>query len=83
MDGTDTQRFVGKDIPLSARIMAIVDVYDALRSKRLTRKAFPRKSAKIIEEGMGTHFDPLLVGVFLRYQNEFRDLYDSITHSYL
>lgn len=74
----------GKDIPLSARIMAIVDVYDALRSKRSYKEGFSHeKSAKIIEEGMGTHFDPLLVGVFLRYQNEFRDLYDSITHSYL
>lgn len=74
----------GKDIPLSARIMAIVDVYDALRSKRSYKEGFSHeKSAKIIEKGMGTHFDPLLVGVFLRYQNEFRDLYDSITHSYL
>ena len=74
----------GKDIPLSARIMAIVDVYDALRSKRSYKEGFSHeKSANTIEEGMGTHFDPLLVGVFLRYQNEFRDLYDSITHSYL
>jgi putative two-component system response regulator len=68
----------GPDIPLSARIMAIVDVYDALRSKRTYKEGFSHeKSAEIIQEGRGTHFDPQLVDIFLKYQDEFMTLYDA------
>ena len=60
----------GKEIPLCARIMAIADVYDALTSERCYKKAIPPEDAvKIIKDGSGTHFDPELVGVFLKYIN--------------
>ena len=53
-------------IPLSARIMAIADVYDALVSKRPYKPAFTHQRAiEIIKEESGTHFDPELVVVFL------------------
>lgn len=62
----------GEDIPLSARIMAIADVFDALISKRCYKDAIPREEAyKIIEEESGTHFDPNLVEVFLKHKDEF------------
>ena len=62
----------GEDIPLSARIMAIADVFDALISKRCYKEAISREEAyKIIEEESGTHFDPNLVEVFLRHKEEF------------
>jgi response regulator RpfG family c-di-GMP phosphodiesterase len=56
----------GEDIPLEARVMALADVYDALVSKRVYKKAFPEEKAKaIIQEGSGTQFDPALVPLFL------------------
>ena len=56
----------GEDIPLSARIMAVADVFDALCSNRIYKPAFPLEEAlKIIEEGKGTQFDPRCVEVFL------------------
>jgi len=56
----------GERIPLLGRIMAIVDVYDALVSERPYKKAFTHAEAvKIISDGRGTHFDPALVDVFL------------------
>lgn len=65
----------GNEIPISARIMAIVDVYDALRSKRVYKEAFSHeKACEIINEGRGKHFDPVLVDVFLEHNERFRDL---------
>jgi putative two-component system response regulator len=56
----------GKDIPLPARVMAIVDVYDALISERPYKKPFTHEEAmKIIKEGKGTQFDPALTELFL------------------
>ncbi len=56
----------GNEIPLSARIMAIADVFDALISKRCYKEAIPMEKAfAIIESESGTHFDPKLVDVFL------------------
>ena len=56
----------GEDIPLEARIMALADVYDALISERVYKKAFPEEKAReIILEGSGTQFDPNLVPLFL------------------
>ena len=55
----------GEDIPLSARIMAIADVYDALISKRIYKNTFTHEDAcKIIFEGKGKHFDPELIEIF-------------------
>ena len=71
--------FSGERIPLSARIMAIADVYDALRSKRVYKEAFSHEtSLEIIRTSSGTHFDPLLVEVFSSEENEFRLLYEEI-----
>ena len=56
----------GEVIPLSARVMAIADVFDALSSPRVYKPAFPFDEAvRIIREGAGTQFDPLCVEVFL------------------
>lgn len=57
----------GENIPLSARIMAIADVYDALTSKRSYKEAFSNKKAiEIIKSESGKYFDPHLVTLFLR-----------------
>jgi len=66
-DGTGYPRQLkGKEIPLSARIMAIADVYDALISRRPYKEAFPHKLAlEIITNDTGTHFDPDLVPYFI------------------
>ena len=62
----------GEDIPLSARIMAIADVFDALVSERCYKKPMPPEEAfKIIEEEKGTHFDPYLAQVFLDHKEAF------------
>ncbi|MDR2092259.1 MAG: response regulator [Azoarcus sp.] len=55
----------GTEIPLLGRLMAIVDVYEALTSTRPYKKAFDHKSSvEIIRQGKGTHFDPGLVELF-------------------
>ena len=57
---------MSKDIPLPARLMAIIDVYDALISERPYKKPFTHEEAiNIIKEGKGIHFDPLLTDIFL------------------
>jgi putative two-component system response regulator len=56
----------GEDIPLQGRIMALADVYDALVSERPYKKAFSHAEAvKIIQDGKGTQFDPVLTDVFV------------------
>ena len=55
----------GSDIPLSARIVAVADVFDALMSKRVYKEAMPFDQVKtIIDEGSGKHFDPEVVEAF-------------------
>ena len=73
-DGTGYPRGLKEnDIPLLGRIMAIVDVYDALTSVRPYKKAFSHEEAvNIITEGSGKQFDPLLVDVFLRIAEQLR-----------
>ena len=62
----------GEDIPLCGRIMALVDVYDALRSIRPYKEAFSHeKSCKIILEGTGKHFDPAVIDAFREVEAEF------------
>lgn len=57
---------VGKEIPFSARIMAIADVFDAISAKRCYRDAMPLdKCFAIIKEGKGVDFDPILTDLFL------------------
>lgn len=65
----------GGRIPISGRLMALADVYDALISKRVYKPPFPHeKAVGIIEEGRGTHFDPELVDCFLGMAEEFRQI---------
>jgi len=72
-DGTGyPDRLKGEEIPLAARIMAIADVYDALRSNRCYKGPFSRdKTRDIIESGSGTQFDTVLVKAFLALEEEF------------
>ncbi|MBQ8826160.1 MAG: substrate-binding domain-containing protein [Oscillospiraceae bacterium] len=59
-------RLSGEDIPLCARIMAVVDVFDALTSKRVYKEAFSTQLAfDILEESRGTHFDPDIAKAFI------------------
>jgi putative two-component system response regulator len=61
------------DIPVSARLMAVADVYDALISRRVYKEGMPHeKAVTIIVEGRGSHFDPDIVDAFVELQNEFR-----------
>jgi putative two-component system response regulator len=63
----------GEEIPLSARLMALADVYDALISKRAYKAAFSHeKSMSIIAEGKGKHFDPDAADAFLSMDDEIR-----------
>lgn len=70
----------GEEIPLEARIVSIVDVYDALRQKRVYKEGFDhRKSISIIKEESGKSFDPEIVKVFLENESKFERLFNSNT----
>ena len=65
----------GDDIPISGRLMALADVYDALISQRVYKPPFPHtKAVDIIISSKGTHFDPGVVDAFLEIQEEFRGI---------
>ncbi len=65
----------GNAIPISARLMAIADVYDALLSKRCYKEAFSHsKALEIMEEGKGAHFDPVMLEVFLDNEHLFFEI---------
>ena len=62
-----------EEIPLSGRIMAIADVYDALINKRRYKPSFSHEEAVVmISKGRGTHFDPVVVDIFMQCHEEFR-----------
>lgn len=66
----------GEEIPLHARIMAIADVFDAVSAKRCYRDAMPlEKCFQIIEEGIGTDFDPELATLFLNARDKIETYY--------
>jgi len=68
----------GTEIPLSARIVAVADVFDALTSKRPYKKAFSfEESFNIILEGKGKHFDPEIVRVFEKNKDTIEKIYNS------
>ena len=71
-DGTGyPDRLKGEEIPLEARIMSLADVYDALISDRVYKKAYSKEqSINIILEGRGTQFDPLLTDLFVEAVKE-------------
>jgi putative two-component system response regulator len=63
----------GNAIPVSARLMAVADVYDALISRRVYKEGMPHeKAVAIIVQGRGNHFDPDMVDAFVDIQEEFR-----------
>ena len=63
----------GDAIPVSARLMAVADVYDALISRRVYKEGMPHEKAMgIILEGRGSHFDPDIVDSFMRIHEKFR-----------
>ncbi|MBO4383889.1 MAG: HD domain-containing protein [Clostridia bacterium] len=69
------QSLSGEDIPLSARIMAVAGVFDALVSKRSYKDEFPFDTAMdIIREGVGTHFDPKVAEAFIRAEDRVREV---------
>ncbi|MBQ9010167.1 MAG: HD domain-containing protein [Clostridia bacterium] len=70
----------GEHIPLSARIMAVADVFDALVSRRSYKPGFPfEKAVDIIREGAGTQFDPQVVKVFLMCLDKVRKVSEEAT----
>lgn len=72
------EKISGEAIPLEARIMALADVFDALVSKRCYKESMSYDdSFKIIEESLGTHFDPVLGAEFLKCRKELEALYNS------
>ena len=73
-DGTGyPQGLAGEQIPISARLMALADVYDALISCRIYKDGMRHEDAvSIIAQGRGTHFDADIVDAFLRIQDQFQ-----------
>ena len=84
-DGTGyPNKLSGEAIPLSARIMSVCDVYDALRSERPYKPAYDHtKSISIIRDGddriKNCHFDPEILDVFLSRGVDFAEVYDSMS----
>jgi putative two-component system response regulator len=66
---------IGENIPLPARLMAIIDVYDALTSERPYKEPFSHGEAiEIIKNGRGSHFDPKLTDLFLSISDKIEDI---------
>ncbi len=67
----------GEEIPIAARIMALVDVYDALRSERPYKKPFPHDVSRgIIMNESGSHFDPMIVKAFIEVNDVFERVFE-------
>ena len=65
----------GREISLPARIMAVADVYDALRTKRVYKPAFSQEeTCRIILEGSGKHFDPIIIEAFQNLKDRFNEI---------
>ena len=70
---------IGEDIPLSARIMALADVYDAMTNKRVYKKAFTHEETRsYIMENSGKHFDPNVVRAFLTSEKQFMEIFNQL-----
>jgi putative two-component system response regulator len=68
----------GKDIPLSGRLMAIIDVYDALVSERVYKPAYSHEEAlDLIAQEKGRHFDPDIVDAFFEIQADIKKIADT------
>ncbi|KJK08360.1 MULTISPECIES: HD-GYP domain-containing protein [Pseudomonas] len=69
------QGLAGDAIPISARLMAVADVYDALISRRVYKPGMSHAQAmEIIREGRGSHFDPDICDAFVANAERFRDI---------
>ena len=79
-DGTGyPEGYSGDAIPISARFMALADVYDALVSRRCYKDPIPHdQTVDMIKEGRGLHFDPDVVDAFLDVSDEFDEIYRRI-----
>lgn len=65
----------GDEIPLSGRIMALADVYDALISRRTYKEPISHQTVvEMIKQGSGKHFDPEVVAAFLQLENKFKQI---------
>lgn len=74
------QKLRGIDIPLEARIMALADVFDALVSKRCYKEAYDYNRAfDIIQDSLGSHFDPEIGKIFIGCRDRLEALYNSIS----
>ena len=86
-DGTGyPENLKGEKIPLSGRIIKILDVYDSLRSERVYKDAFSHeKTMKIITEGDGRvepeHFDPKILSLFKIHEQEINEIFEKINAS--
>lgn len=70
----------GPEIPLSGRIVAVTDVYDALRSDRPYKQAQSHGAAlELVAAGRGTQFDPEIVDLFVSHEARIAEIYDSVT----
>jgi response regulator RpfG family c-di-GMP phosphodiesterase len=71
----------GQDIPLSARIVAAADVFDALTSKRPYKDAWPvEKALSVMQEDAGKHFDPDVIAAMQRSLPRMMEIYDRLKH---
>ncbi|MBU2546838.1 MAG: response regulator [Proteobacteria bacterium] len=71
-------RLAGEDIPLSARIVALADAYDAIRSKRVYKEALDHETAaSIIGKDAGSHFDPMVAEAFFLAEDRFLSIHDA------
>ncbi|MEA3227617.1 MAG: HD domain-containing protein [Campylobacterota bacterium] len=83
-DGTGyPQKLKGKDIHIYGRITAIADVFDALGSDRVYKKAWSDdRIFKLLRDERGKHFDPILVDIFFKHQDKFLDIRDNYKDEY-
>ena len=76
------QGLKGDEVPMSARLMAVADVYDALISQRVYKAALPHdRAVQIVFQGRGTHFDPDMVDAFIGIQDEFEAIAQRFANS--
>jgi len=72
-------RLAGDEIPFSARIMAVADVYDALRSQRCYKEAKSHEESRdIVVQGSGVYFDPDVVSAFCNIQDSFHQVSEAL-----
>ena len=79
-DGNGYPRGISGDlIPISSRIVSLIDVYDALRSRRCYKDPWKHETAvQYISSVSGIQFDPILIAVFLEHHNDIASIYESL-----